>query len=182
MAGYLRQAELFGDMRQIWSNHVWQDREATIAIVNNLPSTQSTVNFALTTPVIMGQLYAEYYSDHNAKRIQDTFSQHIKIAGDVITSAKNHDMAQLEAHTKLWYANADEFARVMSSVNPYYSENEVRKMMYEHLRLLLLMTSQIVAGNYDEGVATFNKILKDAEMMADYFSKGLIAQFPEKFR
>ena len=182
MAGYLRQAELFGEMRSIWQNHVWQDREATIAIINNLPSTQSSVDFALTTPVILGDLYSRYYSDRSAKKIEDTFAQHIKIAGSIVTAATAHDQAQLETLTKQWYQNADEFAKVLASLNPHYNEDEIRKMMYEHLRLILLMVSQIVNGKYSEGVNTFKQILKEAQEMADYLSKGLIAQFPDKFR
>ena len=182
MGGYIRQAELLGDMRRIWSNHVWQDREATIAIANNLPSTQSSVNFALTTPKILGELYSNFYNEQSVKRIEDTLTGHIKIAGDIVTAARDNNMQHLEELTKQWYANADDFARVMATTNPHYDENMVRKMMYEHLRLILLMVSQIVRQNYDAGVATFNLILTEAEEMADYFAKGIIAHLPERFR
>jgi len=182
MGGYIRQAELLGDMRRIWSNHVWQDREATIAIANNLPSTQSSVDFALTTPKILAELYSNFYSERSVKPVEGTLTQHIKIAGDIVTAARDENMQKLEDLTKQWYANADSFAQAMATMNPHYDEEMTRKMMYEHLRLILLMVSQIVRKNYDAGVTTFNEILTEAEQMADYFAKGIISHLPERFR
>ena len=182
MGGYIRQAELMGDMRRIWINHVWQDREATTAIANNLPSMQASVDFALTTPKVLGELFSNFYSERSVERIEDTLTSHIKIAGDIVAAARDGDMQKLEEQTKLWHANADDFARVMAAINPHFDEEIVRKMMYEHLRLILLMISQIVRGDFAQGITTFTQNLDEVEQMSDYFAKGIIAHLPERFR
>jgi len=182
MQGYLRQAELFGDMRRVWAKHVWWTREVIISIINNLPSTQNSVTKLLKNPIEMADLFSPYYSDRTVKKIEDLFTTHLKMGGDITAAAAKGDMATVQTLTKQWYANADDIARLFAQINPHYSEDEVRRMMYEHLRLTLLEASSIIQGNFDTGITTFDQIQSEAEQMADYFSKGLIAQFPDSFK
>lgn len=182
MAGYLRQAELFGDMRRVWSKHVWWTREVIISIINGLPSTTSSVNKLLKNPVEMADIFGRYYSDATTKKIQDLFTTHLKMGGDIVTAAKAGDMAKVETLTKQWYANADDIAKLFGQINPYYEESEVRAMMYEHLRLTLLEASSYLKGNYDESIMHFDAIQREAEKMADMFSLGITKQFPDAFR
>lgn len=182
MAGYIRQAELFGDMRSVWSKHVWWTREVIIAIANKLKSTDASVAKLLKNPIEMGDLFSHYYSDRTVRRIEDLFTTHLKMGGDIAIFARDGNMAQVETLTRQWYENADEIARFFASINPHYSEQEVRKMMYEHLRLTLLEVSSYLQGQYEQSIQTFDNIQGEAQEMADYFTKGLIAQFPDRFR
>jgi len=182
MAGYLRQAELFGDMRRVWSKHVWWTREVIIAIANSLPSTQSSVDKLLRNPVEMADIFGAYYSDATTKKIQQLFTTHLQMGGDIVTAAKQGDMHKVEELTKQWYANADDIAKLFAQINPYYELSEVRSMMYEHLRLTLLEASSYLKGDYNASIAYFDQIQREAEKMADMFSMGIVKQFPDSFR
>jgi len=180
MQTYLRQVDLYGDWRRVWSKHVWWTREVILSIINGWDGTQNSVNKLLKNPLEMGDIFAEFYSDRTVKRIEELFTEHLKMGGDIVTAAKAGDMAKVETLTKQWYANADDIAKFLASVNPHYSEEELRKMMYEHLRLTLLEASLTLQKKFDEAINTFDKIQAEAEMMADYFARGLVAQFPER--
>jgi len=182
MAGYLKQAELYGNWRSVWAKHVWWTREAIIGISNALPSTQTTVAKLLKNPIEMGNLLAPYYPDRTVRKFEELFTTHLSMGGDIVTAAKVGNMQRVEELTKQWYANADDIARFMASINPHYSESEIRKMMYEHLRLTLLEASHYIAGRYEESISTFDQIQAEAQMMADYFAKGITEQFPNSFR
>jgi len=182
MAGYLRQAELFGDMRRVWAKHVWWTREVIISIINGLPSTQTSVDKLLKNPVEMAAIFGQYYSDATQKKIQDLFTIHLKMGGDIVTAAKAGDMAKVEDLTKQWYANADDIAKLFASINPHYELAEVRAMMYEHLRLTLLEASSYLKGDYNASIAYFDQIQREAEKMADMFAMGITKQFPDSFR
>jgi len=182
MAGYIRQAELMGDWRNVWSRHVWWTREVMIAILNGLPSTQSSVNKLLKNPIEMGNLFSDFYGDRTVKRIEELFTQHLKLGGDIMTAAKSGDMARVEELTKQWYANADDIAKTLSSVNPHMRYETVKEMMYEHLRLTLLEVSSYLKGDYDQSIQVFDQIQAEAQKMADYFAQSTIAQFPDRFR
>ena len=182
MAGYLRQAELFGDWRRVWSKHVWWTREVIIAISNNLPSTTSSVNKLLQNPKEFGAIFSQFYPERTVQRIEQLFTTHLKQGGDIVTAAHQGNMQQVEALTKQWYANADDIAKFLAQINPHFSEEELRRMMYEHLRLTLLEASQYLGEQYDQSIATFDQIQTEAEKMADYFAQGLISAFGDRFR
>jgi len=58
-------------------------------------------------------------------------------------------------------------------MSPNYRESEVRKMMYEHLRLTTNEATQNLNHQYADEVGTFDQIQKEAMMMADYFVRGI---------
>jgi len=180
MQPYLRQVELYGEMRRVWAKHVWWTREVAINILNGLPSTTVTVNKLLQNPVEMGDVFGGYYSDRSVRKIEELFTAHLKQGGDIMTAAKAGDMQKVEDLTRAWYANADDIAKFFASINSHYSESEVKRMMYEHLRLTLLEVSQMIQQKFEQAITTFDQIQKEAEMMADYFTRGIAAQFPEK--
>lgn len=58
---------------------------------------------------------------------------------------------------KKWYQNADDMAEAFSSINSVYPKEEIRKMLYEHLRL------------------------KEILQMSRFFVNGIVRQFPNLF-
>jgi len=72
-------------------------------------------------------------------------------------------------------------ADVFGSINPYYNSEELRKMLYKHLELTTQEVSMRLAGNYKADIDAFDKFEQEAISMADYFSHGIIKQFPDRF-
>lgn len=174
---YFSQEQIFKEMRNLWIKHSWQDREATISIINNLSSQQSSVNWALKTPRLIANVYRRYYTQQVSSKIENALVQHIKIAGDVITDSKMRNMHKLQVDTNQWYKNANDFAYLMGSINHYTPENKVSNMMKNHLALLSRMTTQMIQGAFDQSIDTFEQVLIEAEQMGDFFARGLINQF-----
>ena len=54
-------------------------------------------------------------------------------------------------------------------------------MLYTHLKLTSQEVAASLAGHYPTDIDAFNKVEREAIEMADYFTAGLIGQFPEKF-
>lgn len=52
--------------------------------------------------------------------------------------------------TERWYKNADEISEFLGKVNPYWSKEQWRSMIHEHLRLLTKEVSSRLAKNYEE--------------------------------
>jgi len=182
MQGYLRQAELFGDMRRVWMKHVWWTREVINAIIYDLPTQSTSTAKLLQNPAEMAAIWGEYWDSAATRRVQDLFTTHLKQGGEIVAAAKAGQTQKVEELTRLWYQNSDDIARALSTINPRYSYEEVRRMMYEHLRLTLLEATSILHGNFNQSITAFDQIQDEAEQMADYFSKGLIAQNEHRFR
>jgi hypothetical protein len=54
-------------------------------------------------------------------------------------------------------------------------------MLYSHLELTAKEAAVRLAGNYRADTQAFDKVEREAMSMADYFSRGIIKQFPDKF-
>ena len=85
-----------------------------------------------------------------------------------------------EVATK-WYKNADEIAATLNMLNPNWEEKEMKNMLYDHLRLTKAEAVARLTKDYATDISTYNEIEKQARIMADGFSHGIIMQFPDKF-
>lgn len=103
------------------------------------------------------------------------------IAAELVKALQAGKSEAAEDANKRWYANADAIAEFLSKINPYWSKEEWRKMMYEHLRLLTIEVTSRLAGNYAQNVAISDQIQAQALGMADVMTDGIIRQFPASF-
>ncbi|MFD1175905.1 hypothetical protein ACFQ3W_06240 [Paenibacillus puldeungensis] len=70
----------------------------------------------------------------------------------------------------------------MGRINPYWSKEQWRSMLHEHLRLLTKEVSSRLAKNYAENIAINDQIEPQALMMADVMTNGIVQQFPSAFQ
>lgn len=82
---------------------------------------------------------------------------------------------------KKWYQNADDMAETFSSINPFYKKEEVRKMLYEHLRLTTDEVNARLKGNYVADINAYDMVQKEILGMSRYFVNGIVRQFPNLF-
>ena len=155
MAAYLKQAKLYGDMRDVWARQVWWTREVMIAKANNLPSLSASATKFGKSPQVIGDVFAPFYPDRTVRKMEELLGGQKK---------------------------PDEIARFFASINPFFQEAEVHRMMQEHLRLILQEATNYLNGRYEASIQAFDQIQDEAQTMADYFSRGITEQFPQAFR
>jgi len=121
------------------------------------------------------------YGDGTAARFADLLTSHLVIAAELIKAAKAGDTGAAADAEKRWYANADEIAVFLGSINPYWSVQQWKTMLHEHLALTKSEAVNILTGKYAEGITVFDQIEKSALEMADVMAHGIIQQFPNNF-
>lgn len=72
-------------------------------------------------------------------------------------------------------------AKAFATINPYYIEKDVKKMLYNNLDLTKNEVALRLAGKYAEDIKNFDMIEKQALEMSNYFSMGIIYQFRNMF-
>lgn len=92
---------------------------------------------------------------------------------------KNKEQANL-LNTK-WYQNADSMAEAFSSINPFYPKEEVRRMLYEHLRFTTDEVNARLKGDYIADINAYDKVQKEILRMSQFFVNGIVRQFPNLF-
>lgn len=173
--------ELSNAMRNVWEQHVMWTRMAIISTVLNLADADLVAERLLKNAPDMGRIFAPYYGDNVAAEISRLIKEHLVIASQLVVAAKNGDNDAAKIAEQKWYENADEIAEYLSSINPYYDKEAFKKMLHEHLALTKQEAVDIISADYKKSIETYDKIEKQALMMADALTNGIVLQFPEKF-
>ncbi len=175
------QFNLLGDMREVWIQHVYWTRLLLISIANRLADEDATKARLLENPADAAAIFANFYSPATAGTIEQLLTEHLTIGADLITALRDDNTAEAENLTRRWYQNADQMAETFSSINPFYDLEDVRKMLYDHLDLTTQEVEAQLANDFEVGIAAFNRVEQEALDMADYFSSGIMRQFPQQF-
>lgn len=168
-------------MSTLWDQHVFWTRLLIISILESLKDLEETKRRLLKNPVDLGILFGKFYGPNVQEVITKLLTAHFVIGANLITAFKDNDTQTITEQNKLWYDNADRMAGAFISINPYYIEEDVKKMLYNHLDLTKNEVALRLAGNYAEDIKNFDMIEKQALEMANYFSMGIIYQFRNMF-
>ena len=72
-------------------------------------------------------------------------------------------------------------AEAFSSINPFYPKEEIRNMLYEHLRLTTNEVNNRLQGNYVADINSYDMVQKEILKMSQFFVNGIVRQFPNLF-
>ena len=167
---------LNNDIRMLWEQHVTWTRMTVISIVQELPDVKPVTNRLLRNPKDSEIVLKPFYGDKIASEFSDLLTKHLVLAAQLVTAAKAGDTTGAENAEKMWYENADKIAAFLGSINPYWSEEIWRSMLYEHLALTKSEAVEMLNKNYEKSIAIYDAVEKQALMMADVMIKGIIKQ------
>ena len=167
-------------MRLVWMQHVYWTRMLLISIAERLKDQNEVSDRLLQNPYDIAKIYANFYSAEASDEIARLLTEHLQIGAELITALRDKETAKADELTRQWYANADKMADAFSSINPWYNREDLRKMLYRHLELTTQEVAMRLAGNYKADIEAFDTVEQEAIMMADYFTSGIIRQFPCK--
>jgi len=163
-------------MHLLWSQHVYWTRMFIISTVFSLPDIDTTTKRLLRNPEDFRAALRPFYGA-GADRFADLLREHLLIAAQLVKAAKAGDSKTAADAEKRWYENADEIAAYLGSINPYWSAEEWRSMLYEHLALTKKEAVEMLTGKYSDSISTFDDVEREALVMAGVMADGLIKQF-----
>lgn len=175
------QVNLSNDMNLAWIEHILWTRMLLISIAENLNDLDATKARLLENPKDIADIFRKYYGNDIANTIQKLLTEHLVIGGDLIVALKNNNQKlSSELNTK-WYKNADDMADAFSSINPFYPKEEVRHMLYEHLRLTTNEVTARLRKDYQADIKAYDMVQKEILKMSQFFVNGIVKQFPDLF-
>ena len=168
-------------MRMLWEEHSTWTRMTIVSIVFGLQDEEVVTKRLLRNPQDFANALKPYYGDMIASKFGQLLTAHLVIAAELVKAAKAGNSKGAADAEKRWYENADEIAALLGSINPYWSQESWRVMLYEHLRLVKAEAIDMLRKNYQSGVDIYDEIEIQALEMADIMAQGIIRQFPNKF-
>ena len=177
----MNQVQLIKQMNLVWEQHIMWTRMLLISIAENLKDLEAMQTRLLRNPKDIADVFRRFYGIAVANRIQQLLTEHLVIGKDLIVALKNKNQEEATKLNTKWYQNADEMAEAFSSINPFYPKEEIRNMLYEHLRLTTNEVNYRLQGNYVEDINSYDMVQKEILKMSQFFVNGIVKQFPNLF-
>lgn len=163
--------------RKLWFEHVVWTRSFIISTAADLGDLKPVTARLLRNPADFEAALKPFYGESKSKKFNDLLTEHLTIAAQLVNDAKAGNTEAVEEDRKKWYANADEIAEFLSSINPNWSKSHWTIMLHDHLQLTETEAMERLAGKYAQDVALFDAIEDQALVMADEMAEGIIRQF-----
>lgn len=168
-------------MRMLWEEHIAWTRMTIISIAANLPDQDLVVKRLLRNSADMEAVFRPFYGNETASRFGSLMKDHLATAVQLVIAARAGDSKAAADAERKWYANADEIAAFLNSINPNWPKEAIMAMLHDHLALTKSEAVARLAGDYATDIAVYDKIEKQALTMADALTGGIVKQFPDKF-
>jgi hypothetical protein len=165
------------EIRMLWEQHGIWTRSAITSLALDLPDVDFVLKRLLQNPKDFGQALRPFYGELIASKFSDLLTSHLVIAAELVKASKAGDEKSAAEAEKQWYANADEIAAFLGSINPYWSQEDWRKMLHEHLALVKAEAVAMLTKDFEAGIEVYDEIERQALEMADVMAKGIIKQF-----
>lgn len=177
----INQVNLLKQMNLAWEQHIMWTRMLLISIAENLKDLDATKARLLQNPKDTANIFRIYYGNAVANKIQELLTEHLVIGNDLIVALKNNNQSLAKELNDKWYKNADAMADAFSSINPFYPKEQVRNMLYEHLKLTTDEVSARLKGDYTADIKAYDMVQKEILNMSQFFVNGIVRQFPNLF-
>lgn len=177
----INEVNLLSDMNLVWIEHILWTRLLLISIAESLNDLEATKARLLQNPKDIANVFKKYYGDTVADTIEKLLTEHLVIGANLITALKNKNEKLADELNKSWYKNADDMADAFSSINPFYGKEDVRNMLYEHLRLTTDEVSARLKKDYAADIKAYDLVQKEILEMSKFFVDGIVKQFPNLF-
>lgn len=176
-----KSCQLHADMRKLWEDHITYTRNVICCLVDDLPGKDQAVQRLMRNQDDIGNAVASYYGKDAGDQLTRLLHNHIAVSADVVMAAKNNQQDALDAANAKWTANADSIASFLSSANPNWKLDDMKKMMHDHLKLTTDEAVARIKHDYDADIKAYDDVHTEILEMADDLSNGIVAQFPDKF-
>lgn len=174
--------ELRMAMRTLWEEHITYTRNYIISAVAGLDDAGAIAGRLLKNQDDIGAAIKPVYGEEAGNKLAGLLRDHITVAVDVVKAAKAGAGTDLAQADKTWHANADDIAAFLSGANPNWAKKDLTDMLYRHLELT---TGEVVGRlkkDWAADIEAYDKGHAHMLMFADALTKGIVKQFPDKFR
>ncbi|MFO7266276.1 MAG: hypothetical protein C0P62_008805 [Bacillota bacterium] len=137
---------------------------------------------SLIAPAAREAAFAEFYGQETGQRLAGLLTIHIQQAVPVLQAAQAGDRAALDRALADWYANANEIANFLSSLNlNNWPRSQMEEIWRVHIDQTTTYSVDVLNRDYVAAVRDYDRAFDHMMGLADLLSAGIIAQFPKRF-
>ena len=179
------------DSRSLWNKYIWELLNYGVSLNNNLPGTEMVNARVLKNADAIGDFIVPYYGLAAGQQLSQFLATIGNIGVMVVKILK--DNGNLKDNEQLWLEPAKALAEFLYKLNP---DNWPKDAVEEYLQTMLRFwvedlvakhkqdwnASDLAINNLEQLVITgITSNDKSFPGLADVFSRGIIAQYPDRF-
>jgi hypothetical protein len=173
---------LYQSMQTLWMQHMEWTYAAVAAFAVDSPGFPATADRLLQNQVDIGEAVKPFYGDAAAQQLTALLQDHITGAVAILTAAKAGDTAAMNNAVTVEYANAKAIGDFLADANPTnWARADMEAMMTAHIDQTLAYATDLLHGDYAQGIVDYGTAEAHMVEMGDMLSAGIIAQFPDRF-
>jgi hypothetical protein len=166
---------LINDFRALWSDiSVYLRGYIMSATLGN----EALANaYSRRTYLIPEQFKAKltpFFGPIAGEKVQELVSNMLLNFQLLVKAYINQDEELANSKTIDTYNSINELSQFLSEINPYWGEEQWRKLLSQLLEMGLNELSAIVNGDYDLVLLLMDNTIKQSQMIGDYMAKGLL--------
>ena len=174
--------DLGTDMRKLWEDHITYTRNYIISALAKLPDMGAVAERLLRNQDDIGNAVKPVYGEVAGKKLASLLRDHILVATEVVKAAMEGKAEALGQVQAKWTTNADQIATFLSGANPNWPEAALKDMLHKHLEYTTQEVVSRLKMDWAGDIAAYDKGHTHMLMFADTLTKGIVAQFPDKFK
>lgn len=169
-------------LRRLWTDHLEWTRMAINSIASGSPDFNAISARLARNVSDMEAFLRQFYGNDSAAQFGRLFQQHVNLIAQMAREMKAGN-TQAEQNTEQQaYANADAIATLLSSLNPYFNRDVLRRDLYRHIGLMKALIAVRLSRNFAQEIALYDQAKDNVTGIADLWASGLARQFPATIR
>lgn len=166
--------------RNLWNDHAWRIRNYIVSTVSNLPDSTTAGKWVLENVSDLTDVVKKHYGAEAGEGFSTIMKNFVSaIAGKLQSLKAGESISMLTPED---YEIVNSLATFLEAANPdYWKKENVSPLMQSLFELWINQILSREAGEWDMDLKYTDDIHEKLLVLADIFSNGIIAQFPETF-
>ncbi|WP_052350740.1 hypothetical protein [Paenibacillus gorillae] len=173
---------LVQQLQKLWIEHALWTKNFVVSSLEGLADKDQQLARLLRNQQDIGNAIKPYYGEEAGNKLAKLLTEHIVTAGKVVGAMVSGNESDLQKYNKEWYANADEIAAFLSSLNPNWDQNQLKDMLHMHLQLLTEDVAAYHQKEWEKSIQLFDKNEDHLIQLANVLAEGILKQFPNQFK
>jgi len=149
-----------------WTREYMLSRYKIIGNANEVKARLSQV------PVEYIDVLQQFFGKHLDNYLQ-ILNNYINLIDNLITAQTEGNINEIRKIQQLLYQNADQRAEIVTSLTPFFDQNEWRSRLYRDIPYTIEQSTTFLTGDYARNLDVFRALLDQAQNTSAYFSRGL---------
>lgn len=171
------QMNLINTLRKLWLELAMWRRAFLVSYASNFGDLELVGERLYQAPTNLGNILEVFFGFQIARRVENLIREQIINGIEILYAEGQGNREAVDAGTERLYRNADQIAAYLAEINPHWSEEEWKRILYEYYETTIREMVMVLSGYYAEDIALYENLEDQALNIADYMARGIIEYF-----